>query len=676
MLHVSQAWRRARRLRRRARFGVAGLALAGICAALVTGGPEASAHPGQPSAVFDPNETSWYELRERTEDEFEQDMARWDENDYIPVDVEADGFGGKPWFASAVQRNLDGRQWRAEAGMTKAEYTAVAAEASGDGLRLVDREMYIVDGAWHFAAVWVENVEGLGWTTWYGLTLAQLTAREQEQRRAGRMPIDFDMYRTSDGIRYGIVFLDNPEGLDWHLHGDFTEAQYTAAFTMYAGTGFRSLSFDSAYAGSQVFGGIFVENANGRGWRGRWKMSAHQYGNNWHLDADEGYRQIFVGRYQTASGFKYASIWRQNSDRPYWPERPDVDRFIDMEMDEDGVPGVAVAVMENGVFQYTRGFGKADIAGDISMDSGHVLRWASVAKAVGGALVMRLDEKPGDQVDRDETAEHYYAPLDDQHDATLEQLASNRGCVRHYAGDEESTLETLDPEQYDVEVATDDHLTETGYPDARTAVAEFDSDPLRSWTEVGGVSTSCTQGASELYSTHGYTVLGAGLEGATGVPVKDLVWQEISYPFGMTTLRQEDPDDTGVRRAKIYKGAANTEVAPDQISWKTLGGGLESNVRDMARFGDAMISGEIVTDTDHIWDGTANGWDYAYGWGVGSKNGHRYASKSGGQLGSDAHLLVFPDDGISIAVMINREELSDPADHASAIAWYVGDLLT
>ncbi|BCB77643.1 hypothetical protein GCM10022251_63600 [Phytohabitans flavus] len=674
MLYLSQAWRRARRLRRRTRLAVAGVALAGVAAALVAGGPVANAHPGQPSAVFDPDEVNWAELRERTLDGFEQDMAHWKEIGFLPVDIEADGFSGKPWFASAVQRNLDGRDWRAEGKMTKAEYTDAAADAKKDGLRLVDREMYAVGGEWYFAAAWVENVEGLGWTTWYGLTLAELNARQHEQRRAGRMPIDFDMYRTSDGIRYGVVFLDNPEGLDWHLHGDLTSAQYAATFNGYAGSGFRSLSIDSAADGQQLFGGIFVENANGRDWRGRREMSAHQYGNNWHLDADEGYRQIFVGRYQTAGGVKYASIWRQNSDRPNWPERPEVDKFIQAEMGEDSVPGVAVAVMENGVFTYTRGFGKADIAGDVWMDSDHVMRWASVAKAVGGALTMRLHEKPGDQVDRDLSAEHYYEPLNDQHDATLEQLASNRGCVRHYAGNKSSSLKTLDPAQYDAELATDSHLAATEYPDARTAVAEFDDDPLRSWTG-GAVSTNCTAGDSELYSTHGYTVLGAGLEAATGVPVKDLVRQEISDPLGLTTLRQEDPDDTEVRRAKIYKGPSNTEATPDQISWKTLGGGLESNVRDMARFGNAMIAGNVVADTDHIWDGTAEGWDYAYGWDVDTKGGHRYATKSGGQLGSDAHLLVFPDDGISIAVLINREELSNPEDHATAIAWHIGDLL-
>ncbi|MGN9909155.1 serine hydrolase [Phytohabitans sp. LJ34] len=679
MIYLSQAWRRARRLRRRGRLAVAGLALAGLAATLVAGGPVASAHPGQPSAVFDPNEVDWVERRERTEEEFARDIDEWKQIGALPVDIEADGFGGEPWFASVVQDNLDGRDWRVEPRMTKAEYEAAAAKAKADGLRLVDREIYSVDGAGYFAAAWVQNVEGLTSFSWFGLTLAQLAAREQEQRRAERMPIDFDMYRDLGGIRYSVVFLDNPEGLDWHLHGDFDNAQYAAAFGEYDADGFRMLSFDSALSGAkQLFGGIWVENANDRRWRGWREMTAHQFGNNWHLNVDQGYRQIFVGRYQTSTGVKYASIWRQNSDKPDWRLRPDVDALIAGEMGEDDVPGIAVAVIENGVFRYTRGFGKADIAGDILMDADHVLRWASVSKAVGGALTLRLDEKPDGDVDRHKTANSYYEPLDDKHQATLEQLAGNRGCVRHYAGHPKSSLEATDPEQFEVEKAADDNMAQSWYSDAQAVVGEFDADPLRSWTEGGGVSTACTPGDSYLYSTHGYTILGAALEEATGAGVKDLVRQEISEPLGLTTLRQEEPYGIGepVRRAKLYEGADNDEVAPDDTTWKTLGGGLESSVRDMARFGAAMIAGQVVADDDYIWDGGDEGWSYAYGWALDTEGGHKVADKDGKQLGSDAHLRVYPDDGIAIAVIVNREEFDGGAgDHATYIAEEIGDLM-
>ncbi|MFC0531257.1 serine hydrolase [Phytohabitans kaempferiae] len=675
MIYLSKAWRRARRSRRRTRLAVAGVALAGVAAALVAGGPVANAHPGQPSAVFDPNEVGWAGLRDRTMVEFDQDLEEWGKRGFYPVDIEVDTFTGAPTFGGAFQYNVDKRAWLVDTVMTEDEYEAKFEQAKKDGLRLVDREVYLYKGEWHIGAAWVANKEKLGWHARFGLTLDEFDDYAKEQRGAKRIPIDFDMFKTSEGVRYGAIFLDNKENLDWHLHGDLSSAEFSTTFDEYDADGFRMLSFDSAPSDEQLYGGIWVENANDRGWRMRRAMTQHEYGNWWHNYVDQGYRQIFVGRYQVGSEVRYAAIWRQNNDRPDWRRKPQVDRIVEQEMAEDDVPGVAVAVMENGTFRYTRGFGRADIAEDEWMDSGHVMRWASVAKAVGGALTMRLHEQ-GElgALGRDSQAGDHFDDLPGHHEATLEQLASNRGCVRHYAGSKSSSLKATDPEQYEAEKDADALMAQTWYANATAAAYAFHDDPLR-WYEGGVVHTDCEPGTRELYSTHGYTILGAALEGATGVGVKDLVRQEISDPLGLETLRQEELGGPPVRRAKIYSGAANAEADPDEITWKTLGGGLESDVRDMARFGTALIDGKIVNDTDHIWDGTAHNWGYAYGWNVGTDGGHRFASKSGGQLGSDAHLLLYPDDGIAIAVLINREELTNSADHGSAIAKQIGALM-
>ncbi|MDG4824951.1 hypothetical protein O7635_24140 [Asanoa sp. WMMD1127] len=283
--------------------------------ALLVGAPAASGHPGQPSAVFDPDETAWAGLRDRTMVEFDADLQKWGvEGGFLPVDLEVDTFTGEPSFGGAFQHNADKRRWFVDTVMTEPEYDTAFAEAERDGLRLVDRELYPWKGQWYVAAAWVENKEGLGWAARYGLTVGELRTFVKDQKRAGRMPIDFDMFRTSAGLRYGVVVLDNPEHLAWHLHDDLTDAQFATTFAAYQGE-FRMLSFDSAIgaaagasAGTQLFGGIWVENRTHRGWIERREMSAHSYANNWHRDADEGYRQIFVGRYETTAGVRYAAI--------------------------------------------------------------------------------------------------------------------------------------------------------------------------------------------------------------------------------------------------------------------------------------------------------------------------------------------------------------------------------
>jgi CubicO group peptidase (beta-lactamase class C family) len=101
-------------------------------------------------------------------------------------------------------------------------------------------------------------------------------------------------------------------------------------------------------------------------------------------------------------------------------------------------------------------------------------------------------------------------------------------------------------------------------------------------------------------------------------------------------------------------------------------GRVESTAKDMARFGAALLAGQIITpaNVEHIWSGT--GWSYAYGFDIGSESGHRRATKSGGARGSDAFLQMYPDDGIVIVVLINREELAEADNNAQAIAGFIG----
>jgi CubicO group peptidase (beta-lactamase class C family) len=651
MIYLSNAWRQARRLRRRARVAVAAVAIAGTAAAVFTVAPLASAHPGLPSAVFDPDEAGWASVRDRTPAQFQTDFDKWTGAKHIVIDLEADTFSGDLRLGAVFQQNLDNRGSYVKTRMTAAEYEEYFEFIKRHDMRLVDREVYVLDGARYYAAAAVENVEGYAWHTKHDLTYAQFVAYYEEQKAAGRLPVDFDVYSTAGGIRYGLIWVFNAQNLAWRLHGDLSEAEYAKRFDEYAVKRLRLLVMDSVQGPSrndgQRFGGVFVENRNGRAWRARRDMTAQQYANWWHRYADQGFRQIFVGRYMTADGPRYASGWRQTNDRPVWTLKDAVDTRVEAEMAVDDLPGVSVAVMQNGQFRYVRGFGHADVANDVWMDSDHVLRTASLSKSVAGVLGLRLHEQG--VLDRDDVP----AGLPAHHTATYEQLLSNRGCVRHYA------KKSADPDAWEA----DQELASTWYATAGAAAPLYWNDPL-----VAG----CTVGANEVYSSFGGNLAATGAEALSGVSAADLIRQRISDPLGLPTLRQEQLADGSVRRAKAYQGAANAEVGLDQTTWKPWSGGVESTAKDVARFGSALLAGQIISaaNVEHIWSGT--GWSYAYGFDIGSESGHRKATKSGGARGSDAFLQMYPDDGIVIVVLINREELAEADNNAKAIAGFIG----
>ena len=267
----------------------------------------------------------------------------------------------------------------------------------------------------------------VGWvTSTFAMTLAELNTFVSQQDHAGRLPIDFDMYRDATGkARYSAVFLDNPEGLDWHLRGDLSYAGFQTLDTTYGGSGFRTISIDSATNGSdQLFGAIWWENVNGRTWASRVHGGETDYANWWGYLADQGLRQIFNGRFLGADGkVKLLSTWRQNNDR---------------------------------------------------YDSART--WQASLPS-------------------------FYQPV------RLVDLASNRGCVRWYAGKETYK----DPAVAAAHAAADDEMGTHAYDSSAQALPLYADDPL-----------VCTPGTYH-YSTQGYGVLGAALEGATGKTSADLV---------------------------------------------------------------------------------------------------------------------------------------------------------
>src|SRR5262249_4826156 len=152
--------------------------------------------------------------------------------------------------------------------------------------------------------------------------------------------------------------------------------------------------------------------------------------------------------------------------------------------------------------------------------------------------------------------------IPNHHAYTVEEVASNRSCVRHYA-------DTGDPASW---FTQDDTLASTSYPTATAAAAVFWDDPLQ-----------CTPGNS-WYSTPAVGIPGAVAEAATGDSVTEVFLDELTDHYQLGTLRPEDMTDTSVRRTRLYN-TDNTVANPDQVNWKVLSGGLESSVADLASFG-------------------------------------------------------------------------------------------
>ena len=102
-------------------------------------------------------------------------------------------------------------------------------------MRLTEQETYLVDGERQYAGIWIKNTEGLSWASHRGQTDAQFLASFAAHRDAGLMPIDYDEYDTSAGLRFNSAWVQAPSGTSWKLYRGLSSAGFSQRFAENSG---------------------------------------------------------------------------------------------------------------------------------------------------------------------------------------------------------------------------------------------------------------------------------------------------------------------------------------------------------------------------------------------------------------------------------------------------------
>ncbi|MBW7884556.1 MAG: serine hydrolase [Caldilineaceae bacterium] len=598
------------------------------------------ANGGIPSAFLDQESLGWASVRNMSSSAFHSYFLDMKAKGYMVVDIEVDEINGQQRVGAVFQRNTDGRGWASWRNLTSAEFSAKWHHYKDLGYRLIDQEAYVLNGKRYYAGVWMENREALAWASWRNLTSSQFSEKFQYYKDNGYIPVDVEGYPMAGSTRYSVVWVKNTEGLSWKLWRNLTSAEFSEKFQAYKDT-YRMVDVESYVRdGEQNYAGIWVENKDGRAWQEWRDMTAKEYSDKWLQLRDAGYRVVDYEVYPKDGGYRYAGIWRQNGIRPSWPLKNNVDSLLATYVAANNIPGMSVTISRNNQFVYMRGFGYADIASETIATSRTIYQLASVSKAVGGALGLLLEEA-GD-LDLDNQTRSYVPAMPVHHTHTLSQTLSNRAGIGHYG----------------------DHTTPPAvqYPSAQSAAAEFWDDALL-----------YAPGTAYYYSSFGYTLAAAAMEGATGKPIYDIVEDEVTKPFNLPTLRATDWNQPDANRATLYD-SSNNPLAPDNSSWKVLGGGMESSAYDLGRFGMKLLNGSMLSAAGlaRMWtqpDGFSN---YALGWNTGIEDEFTVVAKNGAWSGTNTYIRIYPEKQIVITVLMNRRY--DP-NLATTIGQAVGKLL-
>ncbi|MCU0492715.1 MAG: serine hydrolase [Chloroflexaceae bacterium] len=621
-----------------------------LLALLVPAGqpPATQAAAGQPSPLFDSASTAWLSVRNLTSAQHQSFFNDQSNKGYMVIDIEGDEIDGAARYSSVWQWNSDGRGWASRRDLTSTEFGTIWQGYVDQGWRLIDQDVYTLDGQLRYAGVWMDNKEKLGWLSYRNVTSAQFAENFQTYSNDGFIMTDVEAYASGAAMLYAAVWVKNTENLAWIERRDLTSSEYADLFQQYKNQ-YRVLDLESYQRGGQQnYAAIWVENKSGRGWYAYRDLTAKQYGDTWLALRDEGYRLIDYEAYPTANGWRYAGIWRQNSNRPNWPLRDQITTKVQNYVDSNKLAGLSVAIAQNGQFVYLKGFGNADIAAQKPANSRTIYRLASVSKAVSGVLAMRLVQENLLNLN---TATRTYAPtLPALHTHQVWQTLSNRSGVRHYGGGNDPTRQENTPGQYNT---------------ATAAAALFQNDPL-----------GFTPGNGYTYSTHAYTLYCAALEGILNQSCGAIFNSRLSAPFDLPSLQAENRSVPNAFRASLYTfgNAGPIPIVADNISWKIAGGGLESSAYDLARMGIKLMNGSILSAQlrTTMWTRPDNRSNFALGWNTGTENGLQVVARNGSQAGSRSYIRMYPERNIVIVLLSNQSGHDLPTFGAEIGALVVG----
>ena len=306
-------------------------------------------------------------------------------------------------------------------------------------------------------------------------------------------------------------------------------------------------------------------------------------------------------------------------------------RTVALEILGRGIPGMAVAVGVNGEIVWSEGFGYADLENRVPVWPTTRFRIGSVSKPLTAAALAQLVERG--KLDLDAPVQKYVPSFPDKgHVITPRLVAGHLAGIRHYKGDE--------------------FLLAKRYNTVTESLAIFKDDPLLH-----------PPGAKFAYSSYGWNLLSAVVEGASGQEFLRYMQENVFNRLGLRDTVADWNEKIILHRTRFYTRTKEWYLlnAPYvDNSYKWAGGGFLSTVEDLVRFGAAHLRpGFLKQQTlDLLWTSqkTADGKEtgYGIGWSVGrDAQGRRVVRHSGGSVGGTTMLIIYPEAKVVIALICN-----------------------
>lgn len=304
-------------------------------------------------------------------------------------------------------------------------------------------------------------------------------------------------------------------------------------------------------------------------------------------------------------------------------------------MHEKNVPGLSVAVAKNGKIIWSQGFGHADLENNVPVTTDTRFRIASVSKTITAAAIGKLVNEG--KLDLDAPIQKYvpYFPKK-RWPITTRLVAGHLAGIRHYKGDE--------------------FYSAKRYKTVKDSLSIFMDDPLE-----------FKPASNFQYSSYGWNLISAVIEGASGMAFLDYLEKNIFEPLNLKSITADKSNQIIKNRAKSYICKVtisdcvleNARYVDNSNKW--AGGGLLSNSEDLVKFALAHLNEsifpKIIFEELTKQQKTSSGKliNFGIGWMTGKDNLKKTAiGHSGGGVGAHSWLRVYIKEKVVIAYAFNR----------------------
>lgn len=310
--------------------------------------------------------------------------------------------------------------------------------------------------------------------------------------------------------------------------------------------------------------------------------------------------------------------------------QPDpIDAIVRAEMAEQGIPGVAVAILRGDEVVKSQGYGLANVEHDVPVTDQTIFQSGSLGKQFTAAVVMLLVEDG--KIDLSDPLTRFFPDAPPSW-----RSITVRHLLTHTSGLPDYTDGRIDYRRD----YTEAELVELAY----------------------GLQPEFAPGDGWSYSNTGYVILGAIARGASGMFYGDVLRERVFGPLGMKTARVISESDIVQHRASGYTLAGGVLRNQEWVSPTlntTADGALYFSLRDLILWARAVRNRAVLNPAS--WNAAFTAvrlnagrrHPYGFGWVVDRMAGQEVRRHGGSWQGFKTHLVRYEGDDLAVIVLAN-----------------------